>query len=81
MSLELVQSSLIEHAKSGKEGLCITILHKGKIVGVDMDPSATQALLKIDFDAPEGEGIPAHNFIQQYLMPAVCHLKNELEEL
>jgi hypothetical protein len=65
---------------NGLEGLAITVFHKGKILGVDMHPDAIKDLLKIDFDAPEGEGIPAHNFIQQYLVPAIHHLKCMLEE-
>jgi len=46
---------------------------------VTIDPSAMKDLLAIDIDAPEGEGIPVHNFIQRYLVPALHHLKQELK--
>ena len=80
MSVELLYEVLRERAVAGEEGLFLTVLHGGKVFGVTIDPQATKELLAIDVNAPEGEGIPLHNFIQRYLTPALAHLKNNLEE-
>jgi len=80
MSIELLQDVLRERAARGEEGLLITVIYKGKLVGVTIDPCAIKDLLAIDVDAPEGEGIPLHNFLQRYFTPALNHLKYHLED-
>jgi hypothetical protein len=70
MSLELLQSSLIEHAKSGKEGLCITVVRKGQIFGVDIHPDWEKDLKERGFEM----------FAKMCLEPAFCQLENEMEE-
>lgn len=82
MSREVIEQAFWNRIQnpSNLEGLCITIFHKGKVFGVDIHPDATEDLLKLEIDTPEGKGIPLHNFIQQYLTPALWHLKRNLED-
>lgn len=69
MSRELLQSSLEAHAASGKEGLSITVLRKGRVFGVDVHPDWDRDLLGRSFE----------DFVKMVLEPAFSQLRQEIE--
>jgi len=60
----VLQSTLEAHAASGEEGLLITVVHKGKVFGVTMDPACLEDFNKREFK----------DFAEQYLEPAFNQL-------
>jgi hypothetical protein len=66
----MLQDALHSHAANGEEGLCITVIRKGKIFGVIVDPGWFDGLKKHGFKA----------FVAQYLEPAFCQLEAEGDE-
>lgn len=69
MSAGILQSALESHAASGMEGLCITVLRKGKIVGVDIHPEWEERLKQHGFEM----------FAKMYLEPAFAQLQQQIE--
>jgi hypothetical protein len=71
MSADLLRSALEAHAASGAEGLCITVIRKGKVFGVDVHPGWEKDLKERGFQL----------FAAMVLEPAFVQIQQMAEDL